>query len=78
VSDAVLAMVKVTGTLQRSTEIMKLSNSLVKLPQISHAMREMSMEMMKVGISALNTCIVHILIGWHHGRDVGGHIRYGR
>jgi charged multivesicular body protein 3 len=33
-------MVKVTGTLQKSTEIMKLSNALVKLPQISHAMRE--------------------------------------
>ncbi|EJD00989.1 vacuolar sorting protein Vps24 [Fomitiporia mediterranea MF3/22] len=45
-----LAMVKVTGTLQKSTEIMKLSNSLVKLPQISQAMREMSMEMTKAGI----------------------------
>jgi charged multivesicular body protein 3 len=41
-------MVKVTGSLQKSTEIMKLSNSLVKLPQISQAMREMSMEMTKV------------------------------
>jgi len=45
-----MAMVKVTGSLQKSTEIMKLSNSLVKLPQISAAMREMSMEMMKAGI----------------------------
>ncbi|KAG1866561.1 vacuolar sorting protein Vps24 [Suillus subalutaceus] len=45
-----LAMVKVTGSLQKSTEIMKLSNSLVKLPQISQAMREMSMEMTKAGI----------------------------
>jgi charged multivesicular body protein 3 len=46
------AMVKVTGSLQKSTEIMKLSNSLVKLPQISQAMREMSMEMTKVrGVS---------------------------
>lgn len=41
-------MVKVTGSLQKSTEIMKLSNSLVKLPQISAVMREMSMEMTKV------------------------------
>jgi charged multivesicular body protein 3 len=41
-------MIKVTGSLQKSTEIMKLSNSLVKLPQISAAMREMSMEMTKV------------------------------
>ena len=42
------AMVKVTGSLQKSTEIMKLSNALIKLPQISHSMREMSMEMTKV------------------------------
>ncbi|KAI9574467.1 vacuolar sorting protein Vps24 [Boletus coccyginus] len=45
-----LAMVKVTGSLQKSTEIMKLSNSLIKLPQISRVMREMSMEMTKAGI----------------------------
>ncbi|KAF9075736.1 Snf7 family [Rhodocollybia butyracea] len=45
-----LAMAKVTGSLQKSTEIMKLSNSLIKLPQISQSMREMSMEMTKAGI----------------------------
>ncbi|KAG8218856.1 vacuolar sorting protein Vps24 [Butyriboletus roseoflavus] len=45
-----LAMLKVTGSLQKSTEIMKHSNSLVKLPQISQVMREMSMEMTKAGI----------------------------
>ncbi|KIK95584.1 hypothetical protein PAXRUDRAFT_826857, partial [Paxillus rubicundulus Ve08.2h10] len=45
-----LAMLKVTGSLQKSTEIMRLSNSLIKLPQISQAMREMSMEMTKAGI----------------------------
>jgi charged multivesicular body protein 3 len=44
-----VAMIKVTGSLQKSTEIMKLSNSLIKLPQISQTMREMSMEMTKVG-----------------------------
>lgn len=42
------AMVKVTGSLQKSTEIMKLSNDLIKLPQISAAMRDMSMEWTKV------------------------------
>lgn len=41
-------MVKVTGALQKSTEIMKLSNSLIKLPQISEVMRNVSMEMQKV------------------------------
>ncbi|BGP31865.1 Vacuolar protein-sorting-associated protein 24 [Rhodotorula toruloides] len=45
-----LAMVKVTGTLQASTEIMRASNSLIKLPQLSGTMREMSAEMMKAGI----------------------------
>jgi len=44
-----IAMAKVSGSLQKSTEIMKLSNSLIKLPQISQTMREMSMEMTKVG-----------------------------
>jgi hypothetical protein len=42
------ALVKVTGTFQKSTEIMKASNALVKLPQLSATMREMSAEMMKV------------------------------
>jgi charged multivesicular body protein 3 len=60
VSDGRVAMVKVTGTLQKSTEIMKLSNALIKLPQITHAMREMSMEMTKVGMYALNTCNAHV------------------
>ncbi|KAJ7591046.1 vacuolar sorting protein Vps24 [Mycena floridula] len=45
-----LAMIKVTGALQKSTEIMRLSSSLIKLPQISQTMREMSMEMTKAGI----------------------------
>ncbi|KDQ12727.1 hypothetical protein BOTBODRAFT_67194 [Botryobasidium botryosum FD-172 SS1] len=45
-----LAMAKVTGSLQKSTEIMKLSNSLIKLPQISAVMRQMSLEMTKAGI----------------------------
>lgn len=47
----VLAMIKVTGTLQKSSEIMKLSSALIRLPQISQAMREMSMEMMKVSLT---------------------------
>ncbi|KAI6034032.1 hypothetical protein PISMIDRAFT_26539 [Pisolithus microcarpus 441] len=45
-----LAMMKVTGSLQKSTEIMKLSSSLIRLPQISQTMREMSMEMTKAGV----------------------------
>lgn len=62
-------MVKVTGTLQKSTEIMKLSNTLVKLPQISQAMREMSMEMTKVRKDRLSSVQILKLIwseGWHY------------
>lgn len=39
---------KVSGTLQKSTEIMKLSNSLMRLPELSKVMQGMSQEMMKV------------------------------
>ena len=52
-----LAMVKVTGAFQKSTEIMKMTNQLIKLPQLSATMREMSMEMMKVGTS---TSSIHL------------------
>ncbi|ORX41293.1 Snf7-domain-containing protein [Kockovaella imperatae] len=45
-----LSMVKVTGAFQKSSEIMKTTNQLVKLPQLSATMREMSMEMTKSGI----------------------------
>lgn len=45
-----LSMVKVTGAFQKSSEIMKMTNQLVKLPQLSATMREMSMEMIKSGI----------------------------
>lgn len=51
---------KVTGSLQKSTEIMKLSNDLIKLPQVSKTMREMSMEMTKVSSSALRSAVAHV------------------
>ncbi|KAL2917225.1 Vacuolar protein-sorting-associated protein 24 [Polyrhizophydium stewartii] len=45
-----LAVVKVTGALQKSGEIMGMVNSLIKLPEISASMQEMAREMMKAGI----------------------------
>ncbi|KAK4046990.1 Vacuolar protein-sorting-associated protein 24 [Microbotryomycetes sp. JL201] len=45
-----LATLKITGSLQKSAEIMKLSNQLVSVPQLSATMRNMSEEMMKAGI----------------------------
>ncbi|KAJ3331650.1 hypothetical protein HDU76_002608 [Blyttiomyces sp. JEL0837] len=45
-----LAAAKVAGTLKKSTDIMKLVNNLIKLPEIHKTMQEMSMEMSKAGI----------------------------
>lgn len=72
-------MVKVTGAFQKSTEIMKTTNQLMKLPQLSASMRELSMEMMKVSpqaFSAFVPCshgaVTDACAEWHHGRDDGG------
>lgn len=45
-----IAMAKVAGSLRKSTEIMKLSNTLVKVPQLSQTMRDLSVEMTKAGV----------------------------
>jgi charged multivesicular body protein 3 len=73
-------MYKVTGSMQKSTEIMKLSNQLIKLPEVSKVMREMSSEMMKVRIEQ-STCrisirehahtYIHYLLFLHHGFQAG-------
>jgi charged multivesicular body protein 3 len=62
-------MVKVTGAFQKSTVIMKSTNQLVKLPELSATMRQMSMEMTKVGFN---------ILPWltsvrDHGGDAGRH-----
>jgi len=45
-----LATIKVAGCLQKSTEVMKTMQQLVRLPEIQKTMMEMSREMMKAGI----------------------------
>uniref|UniRef100_A0A8C7XDI0 Charged multivesicular body protein 3 n=1 Tax=Oryzias sinensis TaxID=183150 RepID=A0A8C7XDI0_9TELE len=45
-----LSVVRVAGSLQKSTEVMKAMQSLVKIPEIQATMRELSKEMMKAGI----------------------------
>merc|ERR1712241_191373 len=45
-----LATIKVAGCLQKSSEVMKTMQQLVKLPEIQKTMMEMSREMMKAGI----------------------------
>ncbi|KNC56272.1 charged multivesicular body protein 3 [Thecamonas trahens ATCC 50062] len=48
--EANLAMAKVTGCLQSSTEVMAMMNSLVRVNEISQVMMAMSKEMTKAGI----------------------------
>lgn len=43
-------MIKITGSLQKSTEIMRQVNQLVKLPEINNSIQELSKELMKSGI----------------------------
>jgi len=45
-----MATLKVSGSLQKSTEVMQAMQRLVKLPEIADTMREMSREMTKAGI----------------------------
>ena len=42
------AVLRVAGSLQKSTEVMKAMQSLVKIPEIQATMRDLSKEMMKV------------------------------
>ncbi|XP_023690161.1 charged multivesicular body protein 3 [Paramormyrops kingsleyae] len=45
-----LSVLRVSGALQRSTEVMKAMQNLVKVPEIQATMRELSKEMMKAGM----------------------------
>jgi charged multivesicular body protein 3 len=45
-----LSVAKVTGAMSKSTDVMKALNTLIKLPEISLTMQEMSKEMMRAGL----------------------------
>ncbi|XP_022669902.1 charged multivesicular body protein 3-like isoform X2 [Varroa jacobsoni] len=45
-----LATLRVAGSLQKSTDVMKSMQSLVKVPEVAQTMQELSKEMMKAGI----------------------------
>ncbi|XP_061183998.1 charged multivesicular body protein 3-like [Saccostrea echinata] len=45
-----LATLRIAGALEKSTEVMKSMQALIKIPEIQATMREMSKEMMKAGI----------------------------
>uniref|UniRef100_A0A673US36 Charged multivesicular body protein 3 n=1 Tax=Suricata suricatta TaxID=37032 RepID=A0A673US36_SURSU len=58
-----LAVLRVAGSLQKSTEVMKAMQSLVKIPEIQATMRELSKEMMK-GISFMNLNYMRSSSAW--------------
>ena len=43
-----LATLRIAGALQRSTEVMKAMQQLIKIPEVAATMRDLSKEMMKV------------------------------
>jgi len=45
-----LATIRITGAVEKSTQVMSAMNRLVKIPEIQKTMNEMSKEMMKMGI----------------------------
>jgi uncharacterized protein with von Willebrand factor type A (vWA) domain len=62
----------VAGSLQKSGEVMKLVNQLARLPEISQAMQQMSMEMTKVKyrLGALKISLTDLISkGWSYGRN---------
>lgn len=63
-------MYKVTGAFQKSTEIMKVSNQLIKLPQLNATMREMQMEMMKASPPFTNALPELSIMLTHPGRTI--------
>lgn len=49
-SCSILALLRVSGSIQKSTEVMQAMQRLVNVPEVAATMREMSKEMMKAGI----------------------------
>lgn len=45
-----MAQLKITGAMQKSTEVMKNMNELVRIPEVGKTMRELSKEMTKAGM----------------------------
>lgn len=46
----VLAILRMAGSLQKSTEVMQTMHNLIKVPEVAATMRDLSKEMMKVSI----------------------------
>uniref|UniRef100_A0A8C7CW43 Charged multivesicular body protein 3 n=1 Tax=Oncorhynchus kisutch TaxID=8019 RepID=A0A8C7CW43_ONCKI len=60
-----LSVLRVAGALQKSTEVMKAMQSLVKIPEIQGTMRELSKEMMKVSRISADS-LWPLCVCWEH------------
>ena len=60
-----LALVRVTGELERSTEVMVAMQRLIKIPEIQAAMMTMSKEMTKVILSAEADTLMRMTAKWY-------------
>ena len=67
---------RLSGSLQKSTDVMKSMNNLMKVPEIRQTMMEMSKEMMKASLPLeFNVRLLSVfLLGWNYGRDDGRHV----
>ena len=64
-----LATLKVAGAFEKSGEVMGLVNKLVRLPEVSATMMELSKEMVKVChcivmLCVMNGCFASVCIEW--------------
>ena len=68
-------MLRMSGALAKSTDVMKTMGSLIRIPEIQATMRELSKEMTKVLEQWLDHVItLNARIGWNNGRDDGRYI----
>ena len=57
-----VATLRIAGTLEKSTEVMRGMQSLIKVPEIQQTMQEMSKEMMKV---SYHCCGCFVMLYFH-------------
>ncbi len=72
-----IAVLRVAGAMQKSTEVMKAMNSLVKIPEIQATMRELSKEMMTVRTWTLLQIFCSVMSRWAHVTSLTPHTQAG-
>lgn len=55
-----IATLRVAGSLQKSTEVMKAMQRLIKVPEVAATMRELSKEMMRVKLYFFTTTSINV------------------